>query len=125
MTSTPTFIPADFFKQIETNTVQYGVGFIRMIFTILWAAFRPYLPYAIGILFIMAVVAMIKALLGQTGTLGSLLYHIFFFGILGVIIAIYGLDIVFNSYFELITFAIYVISYHITGLILKSFRRKY
>lgn len=84
-----------------------------------------YLPYLIGLLFVLLIIASVKAMLGWTGALGSLLYHVFYFGILGIILKVKGLEILFNPYFDLICAVIYHVCYWLTGLILRSFRRRY
>ena len=51
-----------------------------------------------------------------TGNIGSLLYNFFYFSILALIIAIWGWDVLFNTYFALL----YPISYFFTGLVLRK-----
>lgn len=125
MTSTPSIIPHDFFQKINEQTTQYGAGFVRMIFTILWTAFRSYLPYAIGIFFLISLWAIVKATMGRWGQLGSIIYHVLFFGFMGTVIAIKGWEILFNTFFDLISLVVYLVSFYITGLILRPFRRHY
>ncbi len=64
-------------------------------------------------------------MLGRWGSLGSILYNVIFAAILGLIVLIWGLEILFNTYFELIAAFIYLISYQLTGLIIKRFKYKY
>jgi hypothetical protein len=123
-TSTAKFI-SDLLSKIEEESTKMGVVFLRLLIASLWAALQPYLPYIIGIFFLIVLIAMVKALFGETGMLGSVLYHVFFFGTLGIIVAIYGLEIFFNAYFDLISFLIYVVSFRLTGLILKKFSGVY
>jgi len=122
MTTTPTFIPKDFINTISEETTKAGVSMLRAFLEALWHSYGHYLPYVIGIFFILLMVAMVKAMLGRTGQLGSLLYHLFYFGFIGILVWIYGLEIFFNSYFDLLCFIIYVVSYYLVGLFLKKFR---
>ena len=63
--------------------------------------------------------------MGRTGMLGSLLYHIFYFGILGIIVWINGFGILFNPYLDLIDLILYLVCYFLTGLVLDKFRHHY
>lgn len=121
-TSSSFFIPQDFLPrlidQIETVTSEI----VRATFNLLWEAFSPYWLYGIFILFILFFVAGIKFLFGQWGMLGSLIYHIIYFGVLAVIIAIIGVEALLNPYFDLVHVILYPISYLLTDLILQRLR---
>ena len=107
------------------SSTSVAVDFLRSILAALWTSFQPYFPYAVAILFVLLVIASVDAMLGRTGMLGSLLYHIFYFGILGVIVWIEGLEILLNPYFDLIGLALYRFCYWLTGVILQKFRNRY
>ncbi len=124
MTSTPSIIPVDFYQKLETESTKYAVEFARMIFTMLWTAFKLFLPYAFVFLLLVSIWSVIKALRGHWGQLGSIIYHVIFFGILAAAIAIKGWEILYNPYFDIAYFLLYKFSYFITGLILRPFRKK-
>ena len=70
---------------------------------------------------ILLVVASIKFIFTRRwGTLGSLLYHIFFFGIMYFYIRTVGPEVILEDYFKYISFAIYVIGFFSTRFILKA-----
>ena len=123
--STSTFpnILADTLKRINEQVPKVGAQMLRAIIDAMLPGLMPYVPWFIGLLFLALVIASVKALFGRTGMLGSLLYHIFYFGILGIIVWIKGLEIFFNSYFDLMCFVLYRFCYWLTGLILERFRR--
>jgi hypothetical protein len=125
MTSTPSFLPILDFQKIETESTKVAVEFIRGIFNLAWTLFRPYLPYVIGLLLLISIWSVIKALMGRWGQLGSLVYHIIFFGILALAIVIKGWEILFNPIFDILYYLFYRFSYFITGLILRPFRKRY
>lgn len=118
-------LPANFIQQIEASSTEYSVAMLRTILSGLKPTIEHYLPYLIGLLFMLLIIASVKAMLGRTGALGSLLYHIFYFGILGIIIKVKGLEVLFNPYFDLICAIVYRFCYWLTGLILNKFRRRY
>lgn len=117
------FVPADIVGKIIVSSTETAVDIVTLVFTTFWTFLQPYFPYAIGTLFVLLITASVKAMLGQTGMLGSLLYHIFYFAILGIIIWIKGFEILFNPVFDLIVLVTYRICYWLTGLILDKFRR--
>ena len=126
MTSTNTTIfTLDLINKIRAESIKTAVSFLRVIISSLWTGFKPYLPYAILVFVFIVVIAVIKAMLGQVGLLGSVTYHILFFGILGIIVAIFGLEIFFNAWFDLMSFLIYIFSFKLTGLIMNKFRREF
>jgi len=122
-TSTAIFF-VDLIQKTLDQVPTVAVSILRPILAALWISFQPHLPYAIGGLLILLIVASVMALIGETGALGSLLYHIFYFGIFGSIIWIKGLEILFSPYFDLIGAVLYPICYWLTGLILKKFRNR-
>jgi hypothetical protein len=118
-------IPPDFLQNIMASSTIVAVDFLRSILVVLWASFQPCFPYAVAVLFVFLIIASVNAMLGRTGMLGSLLYHIFYFGILGIIIWIKGLEILLNPYFDLIGFILYRFCYWLTGIILQKVRSSY
>jgi hypothetical protein len=125
MTSTPPILvfPPDFWQKIMASSTEMGISMLQTIANSTLRASVPYLPWILGILFLLLILASVKALLGETGMLGSLLYHIFFLGILAIVIWAAGWGIVFNAFFDLVTFALYRFCYWLVGLILQKFRR--
>lgn len=124
MTTTPAFIPSNFFKQIEDETIKQGAFTLQALAKAIWVAFQPYLPIAIVLFFIVLAWAFVMALLGKWSHLGKILYRVFLFIALGITIAVKGWEIVFNPYFDLICLSAYLFSYNLTGIILKPFKRQ-
>ena len=122
-TSTALFMSGLIQKMID-QVPAVAASFVRIIAGTLWISFQPYLPYAIGALFILLVIASINALLGRTGMLGSLLYHISYFAILATVIWIKGWEILFNTYFDLVCFVVYRLCYWMTGLVIAKFKAR-
>lgn len=123
MTTSSAFLfSTDFYQKIAASSTATAISMLQAIIGATMPSILPYVPWAMGVLFIGLVIASIKALFGQTGMLGSLLYHVFYFGILGIIIWMKGLEIVFNVYFDLICAIVYRACYWLTGLILVKFR---
>jgi len=125
--ATPILFSPDFlnqlFQQIQDQATVWAVEMLKMIIETIRLSIRPYWPYLVIGFFILLVWSTIKAMLGKWGALGSLLYHVFYFGILGIFIKIRGLEILFNPFFDLIAFVVYRISYTLTGLIVGKFKR--
>lgn len=48
--------------------------------------------------------------------IGSVYYNTVYFTLLVIALKIFGLDLIFNAYFDIICFCIYIFSYRITGL---------
>lgn len=120
---TESVVPANFIQQIEASSTTYAVELVRAVATGLKPTVLHYLPYILAAIFILLIFASVKAMLGKTGTLGSLLYHIFYICGLGIIIWVKGFEILFNPYFDLIVYLLYIICYWLVGLVLKCFRR--
>ena len=121
MTSTPPLFVIPL-QQIIVSSTAIGGSFLQAIAVSTFHDLMPYLPLILGVLFALIIVAFAKALFGETGMLGSLLYNIFFFIVLGIVIWIKGWGIFLSDYFDLITFAIYLFCYWLVGLILKQFK---
>jgi hypothetical protein len=111
--------PKNFLQQITGQVAEEVTKGLGMIAGAMWQIIKPYAPYAIGGLFVVLVFATVKAMFGKWGTLGSVLYHIFFFAILGIIVWIKGWGIFLSDYFDIIMAVLYRVCYWITGLILE------
>jgi hypothetical protein len=120
-TSTAQFL-ADLLQRTEALAEQQAAEFLKILLVATWTDFKPYLPYAAALLFIWLVVTSVQAMFGRTGMLGSLFYHVFYFAILGIVLWIWGLQLIFNPLFDLICFAIYRFCYWLTGLALERFK---
>jgi ABC-type methionine transport system permease subunit len=122
MITTYSLLPPDLISKTMESAQKWGAEMIHIILKTTLTHIMPYWPYVFGIIFILVIFASIKALSGRTGALGSLLYHIFYIAIFGIIIWINGIEIIFNPFFDLICFIIYTFCYWIVGLILQKFR---
>ena len=122
--ATPTLFATDFLnqfiKQMQEQSISFAVEFSKMMIEMIWLSLKPYWPYlAIGF-FVLLLWLTIKAMLGEWGALGSLIYHVIYFAILGIFIAIKGWEIIFNPLFDLLAWIFYRFSYWLTGLILSK-----
>ena len=122
---TQSLIPPDLLQNIIASSTAIAVEFAKSILMVLWTSLWPYRFYIVAFVFILFIIASVKAMLGRTGMLGSLLYHIIYFGILALIIWIKGLEILLNPFFDLIGFILYSVCYWLTGIILQKFRNRY
>lgn len=123
MSNNMIFLSPDFYQKIVEESTKWGVAFINIMAITVWSGIKQNLQYIIGLFFVFSVIAVFKALSGETGMLGSMLYHLFFFTILGIIIWIKGAEILFNTWFDLISFLIYMLSFKLTGLILAKLKK--
>lgn len=53
--------------------------------------------------------------------IGSVVYNVIFFSIIGVVIFVKGWEIIFNDFFEIITLFAYIISFKLTHFLLVKF----
>ncbi len=60
----------------------------------------------------------------STGRIGSLFYNIFYFGILLIIIKIYGLEILFSDLSDIIYALLHPVAYYSTGLVLDKIKHR-
>lgn len=66
-------------------------------------------------------IATIKAMIGRWGTLGSILYNMFYFGTLFILGLVFGPQIFLDDIFKMIcTVILYPICYWLVGLILNK-----
>jgi len=121
---TQSLIPPDFLQNIIASSTVLGIEVAKSILIVLWASLQPYRFYIAALAFLVFIIASVKAMLGRTGMLGSLLYHVFYFGFLAIIIWIKGLEIFLNPFIGLICFIIYTVCYWLTGIILQNFRNR-
>ncbi|MFA6603328.1 MAG: hypothetical protein WCT10_00635 [Patescibacteria group bacterium] len=113
-------IPPDFFQKIQAEATAQATAILESTIESLKPTIWHLLPFVIGGLVLILVVALIKAAMGRWGTLGSLLYHLFYFGILGIILWIKGPGLLFSAYFDLIIAVLYPLCYWLTGLVLQE-----
>lgn len=113
-------IPPDFFQKIQAEATAQATAALEAAFHSLAPIFWHFLPYAIGGLVVMFIVAFIQAAMGRWGALGSLLYHVLYFGILGTIIWIKGPGILLSDYFDLMIAILYPLCYWLTGQFLRG-----
>lgn len=76
------------------------------------------------VLFLILVFSLIKALNGRWGTLGSVLYNYFYWGILFAFGLIFGPKIFANVFIDIILFILYLACYKLVGKILVGMRLK-
>jgi hypothetical protein len=114
---------SDLFQKILNQSLVSAVELTKQFASAIWSSLKPYWPYLVVGLFVILLYLTIRAMLGKWGALGSLLYHLFYFGILGIIVLIKGWEILFNPLFDLIAFVVYRLAYTLTGLFLRRFIR--
>lgn len=109
----PTSTAVNFYQQIQDSVASSSASLLRSTIKQILPTTWPYL--AIFVVFVIASKLM-------EGRIGSLIYNFIYFGILAIIVAVKGLDVFFSSYFDIIYALLYLISYFLTGLILKKIR---
>ena len=123
MTPNTTPLGSDFAKQmigLFLNAIEKGT---LQAYRILWDALITYLSaHVIGVmlvLFVILVFAFLKAMMGRWGTLGSILYNIFYFGILFIIGLIWGPEVFASDLLNAMSAVIlYPLCYMAVGMIL-------
>ncbi len=101
----------DFINQIIKNATEVvAVAFGEMIKT-LWINYKVYF---VGFIFLFLIEKY------WDNGIGSLLYNIIYFSILGVVVFLSGWQIIFDVYFELIALVAYVVAFESTGYILRK-----
>lgn len=116
--------PKQMLQQIQDQATVFAVEILKATTEMLWLSIKPYWPYLVVGFFVFLIFLTLKAMLGEWGGLGSFLYHVFYFGFLGIVIAVKGWEIIFNPLFDLIALFLYRFSFWLTGLILRKFRNK-
>jgi hypothetical protein len=122
---TQPLIPPDFLQNIIASSTAIAVEIMESVLMVFWVSLQPYCLYVVASVFLLFIIASVRAMLGRTGMLGSLVYHVFYFGFLALIIWIKGLEILLNPFFGLIGFIVYVACYWLVGIILQKFRNRY
>ena len=93
----------------------------RMLWSILQSFLVGHWLASILFLFVLFVAATFKAMMGRWGSLGSLLYNFFYFGILYVVGLIWGPEIFVSDLFHFACTAIlYPVCYYVVGYILDE-----
>ncbi|SFS84753.1 hypothetical protein SAMN04487906_1881 [Zhouia amylolytica] len=104
--------------EFPANTLNFWWGIINPIIIENW--------YIIAIIaIIMLNIAVLKFIItGKWGALGSVLYNIFYIGIIYLIIYFFGPEIILKKYFNSISFLVYVCGFFLTRLILQMINIK-
>lgn len=113
MASTTQLFPPDFFQKIMDSASHQAAAMVGSLADQIRASSWK------SILLLIVVVVVTKLL---SGRIGSVIYDFFYFGILALIIAIWGWDIFFSAYFDIIYALLYPASYFLTGLVLQKVR---
>jgi len=124
MTQSLISIPQDFYQQIQSQATGFAIGITKMTAEMVWLSIRAYWPYLVIGLLILLIWRTIEAMRGEWDPLGSLLYHIIYFGFWAGIVAIMGWEILLNPLLDLIILIFYRIAYWLVGLILKDFIKR-
>lgn len=111
MMDTSTLI--NLYQTIQTQAISMAGSFIGQFVGKLWSENPTYV-----ILFIVFLLLMRFFDKG----IWSVIYNVFYFSCIGLIIWLKGWEILFNDYFKIFTFVFYLISYKLTGLIMKKMR---
>jgi len=122
---TQSLIPPDFLQNTIASSTVLGIEVAKSILIVFWTSLQSYRFYIVALAFLLFIIASVKAMLGRTGMLGSLVYHVLYFGFLVIIIWIKGLGIFLNPFIGLICFIIYIVCYWLTGIILRNFQNRY
>lgn len=122
-TSTVIFPIGKLLSDVMAKVPETCANVLRMLIPGLWKGFLPFLPYFLGLSAIVLVIAIFEALNGKTRSLGRILYRVIFWVIFGVLILIFGLELLFEDYTKLIMTIVGIITYGIVGIILAKFKR--
>jgi uncharacterized membrane protein YjjP (DUF1212 family) len=117
-------ITPELIQKVQTGAEDMALSILQTVFRSILVGLQPYIPWLIILFCIFLGVAIFGANFGKTKLLGSMIYHTIFFTILIIIVLIYGLKILLNNYFEIITSVIYLVSFKITGIILNKTNNK-
>ncbi|MEI8339493.1 MAG: hypothetical protein WCF94_02400 [bacterium] len=126
MIATSTIFTNDFPKWVVTGFFQAFENGNKLACEWLWIILITFLKQnwliITIIVSIVVIISTLKALSGYWGTLGSVLYNIFYFGILFVLALIFGPEIFISNWYEpLCAIILYPLCYYIVGKILNSF----
>jgi hypothetical protein len=104
-----------FFKAVEDGTLKA----YRMLWDALLTFLSAHVIAVMLVMFIALIFTFLKAMMGRWGSLGSLLYNIFYFGILFIIGLIWGPEVFANDVFNAACAVIlYPLCYIAVGMIL-------
>lgn len=95
--------------------------FARIVWSIISKVLVKSWPWLLSLILVGLIVAVTKALMGRWGMLGSILYNLFYFGILLVVVLIWGPEVFVSNAFAAISAVVfYPISYVLTGMVLDK-----
>ncbi|MCI5056804.1 MAG: hypothetical protein MRY83_11890 [Flavobacteriales bacterium] len=110
-----------FIDQIVQILLDFPLNTLRFFWNIVNPLIIEHWVIIAVTLVILINLAMIKFVVtGRWATLGSLLYNVFYFGILYFLIRFSGPEIILEDYFKSLSFLLYVIGFFLTRIILKS-----
>jgi len=106
--------PANIWKQIQAGqdeAMKLAATAVGQEVGRLWSTSKLYVISFILLFFIIKF---------EEKGIGSVVYNIFFLGVMGIFIAIFGWGVIFNSYFEIIYLLVYIFSYKLTRIVLRK-----
>lgn len=126
MIATTTLLSNNFPKWIVSSFFQTFEEGSKLACKILWNFLILFLRQnwltVLIFIFIIVIISTIKAFSGYWGILGSVLYNIFYFGILFTLGLIFGPEIFVSNWYEPFCIIIlYPFCYFIVGVILRKF----
>lgn len=105
----------EFIQQVQNQVVVLTSSWLIQIISSIWTNFKPYI-FIVFLLFL-----LVRFL--ERGA-GSVIYHLIYFSMLLGVVALNGVQIIFNAYFEIINVIAYEVSYHVTGEILNKIKQQ-
>lgn len=128
MVTTTTQANPEFIKELfSTITNAFDDGMkqsAHILWDVLLSLLIKHWLYVVSFIFVVLIIATIKAMFGRWGSLGSVLYNLFYFGALFIIGLIWGPEIFIDNFFNAIyTVILYKLCYHLVGLILDKVKR--
>ncbi len=107
----------EIFKDVPGQVAQGAWEYLLLILS-------NHLRAILLLIFVLFFATTMKAMMGRWGSLGSLLYNFFYFGILFIIGLFWGPEIFINDYFGFAcAVVLYPICYFAAGVVLDRFRR--
>lgn len=113
-------IPPDFFEKIMQEATGQTIVGLKQGLVAFAPTFWAILPYLTIVWLVVGVVVFVKAVGGRWGAFGSWLYHTFYTVVMGLLIWIGGLEILFNTYFDLFSLGFYFFCFWLSGRVLKG-----
>ena len=113
----------DFLHQLVLGLIDAIEVGTKNAYRMFWSYARDFFPehwlLILSFVFAIFLIAVGKAMLGRWGSLGSLLYNLFYFGFILIVILIWGTDVLTNNYFNAFCAAIlYPVCYLLVGKVL-------